>query len=209
MIQAGSLMELESTNKGFLNVRMTTAQMLTIPVTAASRGMMVYNTDSTCLCVYTGSAWKNICADTSFINLKLSGKLNISDTAFMLSTYLRTALGVKYTDTLLMLAPYAKKSDLKDTAAALRGALSTKVDYADTSAMLINYVLKSKVKADSIALAAAINDRVKYTDTAAMLLPYARKGALKDSMATLRGLIPAAVDTTSLSNRINQRVKYT
>ena len=56
VIQPGSLMELESTNKGFLNVRLNTAQMLTVPVSAVSRGMMVFNTDSACLCVYTGTA---------------------------------------------------------------------------------------------------------------------------------------------------------
>jgi hypothetical protein len=60
-IQPGSLMELESTNKGFLNIRLNTTQMLAVPVSPVSRGMMVYNIDSACLCVYNGTAWKNMC----------------------------------------------------------------------------------------------------------------------------------------------------
>ncbi|MES2480115.1 MAG: hypothetical protein V4561_13590, partial [Bacteroidota bacterium] len=198
IIQPGSLVELESTDKGFLNVRMTTTQMLTIPVTAASKGMMVYNTDSVCLCVYTGSVWKNICADTAYLNLKLNGKLNISDTGAMLSTYLRSVLGVKYTDTLLMLLPYARKSDLVDTAAALGSRINTKVDYTDTASMLIGYVLKSKLKADSIALATEINNRVKYTDTAWMLSPYLRSalGVKYGDTATM--LSPYAKSATAM-----------
>ena len=65
-IQPGSLVELETTNKGFLNVRLTTTQMLSIPVTAASRGMMIYNTDSVCLCLYNGTAWRNMCQFQSY-----------------------------------------------------------------------------------------------------------------------------------------------
>lgn len=60
-IQAGSLVELESTNKGLLNVRLNTTQMLSIPVTTASNGMMIYNTDSACICVYNGSNWRSLC----------------------------------------------------------------------------------------------------------------------------------------------------
>lgn len=64
-IQPGSLMELESTNKGLLNVRMNTVQMLSIPVTPASNGLMIYNTDSSCLCLYNGNRWKNMCNTVS------------------------------------------------------------------------------------------------------------------------------------------------
>lgn len=60
-IQAGSLVELESTNKGLLNVRLNTTQMLSIPVTTASNGMMIYNTDSACICVYNGANWRSLC----------------------------------------------------------------------------------------------------------------------------------------------------
>jgi hypothetical protein len=61
VIQPGSLLELETTNKGLLNVRLNTTQMLSVPVSAASKGLMVYNTDSACLCLYDGTNWKNMC----------------------------------------------------------------------------------------------------------------------------------------------------
>lgn len=54
------------------------------------------------------------------------------------------------------------------------------------------------------------NTKLNISDTAAMLAPYASKANLADTSATLRGLIIASViDTTSLSNRINQKQNYT
>ncbi|MBL7712245.1 MAG: hypothetical protein JNL13_07280 [Chitinophagaceae bacterium] len=81
-IQPGSLLELESTGKGFLNVRMSTAEMLSVPVSAASRGMMVYNTDSLCLCVYNGTNWKNMCKGQSSIQQKATYTANAGDAVF-------------------------------------------------------------------------------------------------------------------------------
>lgn len=60
---------------------------------------------------------------------QLSLKLNKTDTAAMLSAYLRAILGVKYTDTGAMLTPY------------LRAILGVK--YSDTSSMLANYLRAS------------------------------------------------------------------
>ncbi len=82
VIQPGSLMELESTNKGFLNIRLNTTQMLAIPVSAASRGMMVYNTDSVCLCLYNGAAWKNMCKGQSSRQFKVQYVANLGDATF-------------------------------------------------------------------------------------------------------------------------------
>lgn len=81
-IQAGSLMELESTNKGFLNVRLNTTQMLSIPVSAASRGMMIYNVDSVCLCLYNGTAWRNMCKFQSY-QKKIVYIANAGDSVFL------------------------------------------------------------------------------------------------------------------------------
>lgn len=81
-VQPGSLLELESNSKGFLNVRMTTAEMLSVPVSAASRGMMVYNIDSSCLCVYNGSAWKNMCTGQSSTQYKAIYTANAGDAVF-------------------------------------------------------------------------------------------------------------------------------
>lgn len=70
------------------------------------------------------------------------------DTAAMLANYLRSAFGVKYSDTAAMLAN-------------LYTIAASKVKYTDTAAMLSAY------------LRSALG--VKYTDTASMLTPYLRK----------------------------------
>jgi len=82
IIQPGSLLELESASKGFLNVRMTTAEMLSVPVSVASRGMMVYNIDSSCLCVYNGSTWKNMCKGQNSTQHKAIYTANAGDAIF-------------------------------------------------------------------------------------------------------------------------------
>jgi len=76
-------MELESTNKGFLNIRLNTSQMNSITVTAASNGMMIYNTDSGCLCLYTGVAWKNMCNNQQVHQLKRIYTANAGDSVFL------------------------------------------------------------------------------------------------------------------------------
>jgi hypothetical protein len=83
VIQPGSLIELESTNRGFLNIRLNTTQMLAVPVSAASRGMMVYNTDSACLCVYNGANWKNLCKGQSSRQYKIVYTANNGDSTFL------------------------------------------------------------------------------------------------------------------------------
>lgn len=57
-INAGSLLELESTNRAFVITRVTTVQMNAItPI----EGAMVYNTDIQCLHYYDGADWLNLC----------------------------------------------------------------------------------------------------------------------------------------------------
>jgi hypothetical protein len=82
-IQPGSLMELESTNKGFLNIRLNTTQMNSISVSAASRGLMIYNTDSACLCLYNGSAWKSMCNTKGSRQMKVKYVANAGDSTFL------------------------------------------------------------------------------------------------------------------------------
>lgn len=59
---ASSVLELSSTNKAFIPPRMTSQQREQIanPV----QGMMIYNTSTTCVEVYRGSGWFNICTGT-------------------------------------------------------------------------------------------------------------------------------------------------
>ena len=54
-----SVLDLTSTTKAFLPPRMTTAQRKAITNPVA--GMMVFNTDSTCVELYSGTAWINLC----------------------------------------------------------------------------------------------------------------------------------------------------
>lgn len=83
IIQPGSLMELESTNRGLLNIRMNTSQMLAIPVSAGSNGMMIYNTDSSCLCLYDGSNWRSLCKSKSSYQLKTIYTASAGDSVFL------------------------------------------------------------------------------------------------------------------------------
>ncbi len=83
IIQPGSLIELESTNRGLLNIRLNTSQMLSIPVTASSKGMMIYNTDSSCLCLYDGSNWRSLCKSQSSRQLKAIYTATAGDSAFL------------------------------------------------------------------------------------------------------------------------------
>ncbi len=58
-ISAGSILELESTNKAFTLPRMTTVQMQAIP--SPLNGMIVFNIDSNCIYLYkTNNVWASI-----------------------------------------------------------------------------------------------------------------------------------------------------
>lgn len=101
---------------------------------------------------------------------------------------------VKYTDTLAMLGGYLKKVDTS----SLSTRIDARVKYIDTAAMLSHYW-------DGGKTAAALALKQNYTDTTVW---DATKKNLADTSAALRAIIPLGTDTTSLSNRINARVKY-
>ena len=61
-IDANAVLDLESTNKGFLLPRMTAAQRSTM---TPSNGMMVYDTDAKCTYIYRSTAWYSLCAADS------------------------------------------------------------------------------------------------------------------------------------------------
>src|ERR1700752_297425 len=56
---ASAMLDVVATNKGVLVPRVTTAQMNAIP--APVNGLLVYNTDSSCFCFRTASAWRSLC----------------------------------------------------------------------------------------------------------------------------------------------------
>jgi hypothetical protein len=102
---------------------------------------------------------------------------------------------VKYTDTAAMLNPYLEKVDT----ASLSTRIDERVKYIDTAAMLSHYW-------DGGKTAAALALKQNLTDTTTW---DATKKNLADTSLALRALIPSSIDTTSLSNRIDARVKYT
>ena len=60
-LNANALLELESSSKGLLLPRMTTAQVATM--TSPPDGMMIFNTDSTCICIRRSGFWRSLCAE--------------------------------------------------------------------------------------------------------------------------------------------------
>ena len=100
------------------------------------------------------------------IDSKLALKLNISDTAAMLSPYARTANlpslapYVKYTDTSTMLSPYYRTANAT-------AALALKLNISDTATMLSSYYNKTTVDSK-------VNLKVNISDTLSMLSPYQR-----------------------------------
>jgi hypothetical protein len=59
-----AMLEVKSTDKGFLPPRMNTIQREAIASPAT--GLTIYNTDSTCLEFWNGSAWYDVCTGASY-----------------------------------------------------------------------------------------------------------------------------------------------
>ncbi|WP_144036557.1 hypothetical protein [Sphingobacterium psychroaquaticum] len=59
----GALLELESTNKGLLVSRLTTAQRDAIPLVDRSNGMLIYNISTDCFNYWAANTenWLSIC----------------------------------------------------------------------------------------------------------------------------------------------------
>ena len=114
-----------------------------------------------------GTKWTPATAtDTTSLSNRINLKVNISDTAAMLSNYAKTSavnLKVNISDTAAMLTNYAKTS-------AVNSGLALKVNISDTATMLTNYLRKI----DTASLSSRINLKVNISDTATMLTPYAK-----------------------------------
>jgi uncharacterized protein (TIGR02145 family) len=59
-----AMLEVKSTDKGFLPPRMNTIQREAI--SSPATGLTIYNTDSTCLEFWNGSAWYDVCTGASY-----------------------------------------------------------------------------------------------------------------------------------------------
>ncbi len=156
---------------------------------------------------------KSLIIDTTSLSNRINQRVKYTDTAAMLSKYLRK------NDTASLSNRINKKLSASDTA-SLSNRINQRVKYTDTAAMLSKYLRKNDTAslsnrinkklnaADTISLSNRINQRVKYTDTAAMLSKYLRKNDTASLSNRINKKLSAS-DTASLSNRINQRVKYT
>jgi hypothetical protein len=58
LLDNSAKLQINSTNRGFLAPRMTTAQINAI--TTPAEGLQVYNTDLHVICFYDGTAWKKV-----------------------------------------------------------------------------------------------------------------------------------------------------
>ncbi|MBP6357776.1 MAG: hypothetical protein KA311_00355 [Sediminibacterium sp.] len=150
--------------------------------------------------------------DTTSLSNRIDERVKYTDTSSMLGGYLRKVdtstlsnrinAKLSIADTATMLTNYAKKTLVNDTAAAIRASIpnvSGKVNYSDTASMLAPYY-KTATATAALALKQNLTDTTTWDAT---------KKNLADTALALRALIPSGIDTTSLSNRINERVKYT
>ncbi len=116
-------------------------------------------------------------------------KLNIADTASMLSPYTTVASStsglntkVNISDTASMLSPYARTQRVIDSLSLVQSRLDLKLNLADTAAMLAPY-------ATVASSTAGLNTKVNIADTASMLSPYTRTQRMIDSLTAVRNSI--------------------
>jgi hypothetical protein len=154
-------------------------------------------TDATKLNISDTASMLTPYAKTIVVNTKL----NISDTAAMLSNYAKTSavnLKVNIADTAAMLTNYAKTS-------AVNSGLALKVNISDTASMLTNYA-KTSVVNSGLAL------KVNISDTATMLSPYAKTSvvnsglALKVNIADTAAMLTNYAKTSAVNSAVALKV---
>jgi hypothetical protein len=151
--------------------RFLTDSVLTIPLNinalrnitgGRDAGQIRYNVTDSGLYVYSGYQWIKANLDSTNISNRINGKLNISDTAQMLSVYLRkldTAslsnridARVKYSDTAQMLSVYLRKLDT--------ASLSNRIDAKQNA-----ITLTTNFKSGPSTLVGSTLNIPKYSDT--------------------------------------------
>ena len=201
----------------------------------ASRARVQKSVDSIGLVKINANDTANMLSHYANVNSipSITGKLNYTDTAAMLSAYLADRFTkVKYTDTTAMLSHYANvnsipvitgKVNYTDTAAMFSAYLAnrfTKVNYTDTASMLSHYAnvnsipsVTTKVNYTDTAamLSAYLANRftkVNYTDTSSMLSHYANVNSIPSVTAKVNYTDTAAMLSAYLANRFT-KVNYT
>ena len=191
-------LDVSSTTKGFLVPRMTSSQRLNI-VSPAS-GLLLYQTNAPVgFYYYSEGNWKLL------EEQNISLKLNVLDTAVMLSSYARVqrvldSLNSKLSkaDTASMLSSYAQIHQLLDSLLSVQSKLNLKLNISDSALML-----DSRFAKDTVSLSRRINtNKQAIIDTASNLRAYAN---LKVNIADTANMLDSrfAKDTASLSTRIN------
>jgi hypothetical protein len=165
--------------------RMLFDSVLTIPLNinqlrnitgGRDAGQIRYNVSDSGLYVFTGYTWIKANLDSVNLSNRINGKLNVTDTAYMLSWYMRKTdtlslsnrinLRVKYTDTAAMLDPYLRKLDT--------ASLSDRINKKQNA-----ITLTTNFKSGASTLVGATLNIPKYSDTLQdNYVPYV--GAIKD-----------------------------
>ena len=127
-------------------------------------GQIRYNVSDSSIYIYSGSRWIKSGIDTSTIYYNLGLKLNISDTAQMMTA-----------------APRVNR--FLDSVTALKSSIALKLNISDTASMLTPYT-----RATQTAL------KLNISDTANMLAPYTRltANALKLNISDTAAMMAAA-----------------
>ena len=187
----------------------------TLRNSTAKNGAIAMDTCNFKIYMWTNAAgWGEIIGagtDTTSLSNRIDQRVKYTDTAAMLSKYLRiidtankfVANVTKINDSTIRVFKGGTITDLKilgkgtDTS-SLSTRIDARVKYTDTAAMLLPYLRKTDTtamlskylrKTDTASLSNRINLKVNISDTATMLSKYLRK-----------------TDTASLSNRINLKV---
>jgi len=154
-------------------------------------GQIRYNVSDSSIYIYSGSRWIKSGIDTSTIYYNLGLKLNISDTAQMMTA-----------------APRVNR--FLDSIAALKNSLALKLNISDTSSMLMPYTratqtaLKLNISDTAGMLSAytrlAANSlKLNISDTAAMMAAAPRVQRFLDSVTNLKTSIATKQNTLTLT----------
>jgi hypothetical protein len=147
-------------------------------------------------------------------------KLNISDTASMLSPYAKSILSFKNVDTSSLSTRINSKLNMNDTSILLspyskqlqvNNALALKLNIADTALMM-----SSRITRDTVSLSNRIDSRLLISDTSNLLSPYTKQTQINQLLALKLNIVDTALmmssriarDTISLSNRINTKLNF-
>ena len=104
---------------------------------------------------------------TSSIQTQFTGKVNVSDTASMLTPY------IERKDTASMLTNYILESEIDLAASDTATMLTNYIERKDTASMLTNYILASEIDLSASDTASMLTPYIERKDTTGMLGNYA------------------------------------